>query len=59
MCKFCERFDFSSVRAVVDKHGARIDSAICNTKFPVCEQFKFCPECGRPLYMRDERKEKE
>ena len=48
-CDFCKKFDFAGARAEVDKYGAHISLAICNTKFPDEEQFKFCPMCGRKL----------
>lgn len=48
-CDFCKKFDFAGARAEADKYGAHISLAICNTKFPDEEQFKFCPTCGRKL----------
>lgn len=48
-CDFCKKFDFSGARAEVNKYGAHISLAICNTKFPNEERFKFCPMCGRRL----------
>lgn len=49
MCEFCKRFDFAASRAVVDKYNARIENAICNTRFPVEQWFNFCPVCGEKL----------
>lgn len=49
MCEFCKRFDFSTAKTEVDKHGARLLTGICNTKFSENEQFNFCPVCGRRL----------
>ena len=49
-CEFCKKFDFAGARAEVNKYGAHISIAICNTKFPDEEQFKFCPMCGRELH---------
>ena len=48
-CDFCKKFDFAGARAEVNKYGAHISIAICNTKFPDDERFKFCPVCGRRL----------
>ena len=48
-CDFCKKFDFAGARAEVDKYGAHISLAICNTKIPDEERFKFCPMCGRRL----------
>ena len=48
-CGFCQKFDFAGARAEVNKYGAHISLAICNTKFPDEERFKFCPMCGRRL----------
>lgn len=46
-CGFCARFEFDSAKAVIDPHGARIGLAIGSTRYPVDEQFNFCPVCGR------------
>ena len=51
-CKFCSQFDFNKARITIDKYGAKIELAICNTKFPKEEQFNFCPVCGRDLLNR-------
>ena len=48
-CGFCARFDFSCVKAQIDKYGARIVTAICSGAYPQDEQFNFCPVCGRFL----------
>ena len=48
-CDFCQKFDFAGARAEVNKYGAHISLAICNTKFPDEERFNFCPMCGRKL----------
>jgi hypothetical protein len=48
-CDFCKNFDFAGARAEVNKYGAHISLAICNTKSPDEERFKFCPMCGRRL----------
>ena len=48
-CGFCKKFDFAGARAEINKYGAHISLAICNTKFPDEERFKFCPMCGRRL----------
>lgn len=48
-CDFCQKFDFARARAEINKYGAHISLAICNTKFPDEERFKFCPMCGRRL----------
>ena len=48
-CDFCRKFDFARARAEVNKYGAHISLASCNTKFTNDERFKFCPMCGRRL----------
>ena len=48
-CSFCEKFDFSRARPSVDEDGAKIEIAICNTHFPIEEQFNYCPICSRKL----------
>ena len=48
-CDFCQKFDFAGARAEVNKYGAHICLATCNTKFSNDEQFKFCPVCGLKL----------
>ena len=48
-CEFCQNFDFSKVRAYIDRGTPKIELAICNTSFTKDEQFSFCPVCGRPL----------
>ena len=49
-CKFCKNYDFTRARAKVDeKNNAIIETALCNTVFPIEERFNFCPVCGRQL----------
>lgn len=50
MCEFCEKADFSSYSARVDKYGASIYLAVGSGRFEKDEQFKFCPECGEGLH---------
>lgn len=54
MCKFCETFDFSKAKVVINKFGASISLPLY-TEFPIKEQFNFCPNCGKNL---KENKEK-
>lgn len=57
MCKFCENFDFSQVRVILEKFGEDEDNIIHanlgfaggSRRFSAEEQFKYCPECGRKL----------
>ena len=49
VCQFCSQFDFNKARVAIDKHGVKIELAICNTEFPKEEQFKYCPLCGRKI----------
>ena len=58
MCEFCKRFDFSTAKTEIDKHGARLLTGICNTKFPETEQFNFCPVCGAVLPKKSRLEEK-
>lgn len=46
MCDFCDKFDFGTATCEVDKYGARLKLAGGFTRFPVYEQFQFCPKCG-------------
>lgn len=48
-CPFCQNYDFSKSKIVLDEDGANIALAICNTKFEKAEQFKYCPACGKKL----------
>lgn len=49
-CDFCRFFDFSSARADVDKqfNHASIRFAGGWSRFPLDQQFKYCPVCGEP-----------
>ena len=49
MCKFCESFDFSSAKCVIDKYGASISMAGGSYRFPVHEWFNYCPICGEKV----------
>lgn len=49
MCKFCESFDFSSAKCVIDKYGASISMAGGSYRFPVNEWFNYCPICGEKI----------
>ena len=48
-CDFCRKFDFSEASAVIE-YGkyAHIHLAMSSYRFPVYEQFNYCPWCGRP-----------
>lgn len=56
-CDFCKRFDFSTAKIEVDKYNAKILLALCNTKFDIEEQFKYCPKCGESLNKEHQNKE--
>ena len=45
-CAFCQSFDFSSARCVVDQYGASIAFAGGSSRYPNEQQFSFCPHCG-------------
>lgn len=57
MCEFCQNFDFSRVTIILEKFGlegniithANLGFAGGSRRFPIKEQFKYCPECGRKL----------
>lgn len=57
MCEFCENFDFGQVRIILEKFRiegnnithANLGFAGGSGRFPIEEQFKYCPECGRRL----------
>lgn len=46
-CGFCGKFNFGDAKAEVYRHGANIVIASALARFPVEEQFNFCPVCGR------------
>ena len=46
-CGFCGKFNFGDAKAEVYRHGANIVLASALARFPVEEQFNFCPVCGR------------
>lgn len=46
MCDFCRNFDFGTAKASTDKFGATIHLAGGSYRFPLHEQFNFCPNCG-------------
>lgn len=46
-CGFCGKFNFGDARAEVYQNGANIVLASVYARFPVEEQFNFCPVCGR------------
>ena len=48
-CEFCDKFNFGSAKAQIDKYGARIVMAVCCNEYPIDEQFNYCPVCGRFL----------
>lgn len=49
MCDFCNTFDFGRIKCHIDKYGSTIWMSGGSDRFPVEEQFKFCPECGTPM----------
>lgn len=48
-CEFCQKFDFSRARVDIRKDTANIELALCNTKFPKHQQFKYCPMCAEKI----------
>lgn len=46
MCEFCEKFDFGNASINVDKYGASIMLAGGSYRYPLHQQFNFCPNCG-------------
>ena len=46
MCDFCEKFDFGTAACHVDRYGSSIVLSGGSSRFPVYEQFQFCPKCG-------------
>ena len=50
MCKFCDVWDWGESAAEINcGKYAHIINALGNYRFPVSEQFNFCPVCGRRL----------
>ncbi len=48
-CGFCGKFNFGDAKAEVYPNGANLVFASSWSRFPVDEQFNFCPVCGRPV----------
>lgn len=49
MCDFCKNFDWGGASAKTDEgYESRVTLALGSYRFPVNEQFTFCPVCGRP-----------
>lgn len=48
-CEWCKKADLGNFSAKYDKHSANIHLASGSYRFPKDEQFKFCPNCGKPL----------
>lgn len=48
MCDFCRKFDFGFAKIHIDKYGASLVRPTCD-RFPIEEQFNFCPNCGTPM----------
>lgn len=50
MCKFCENFDWGTVKVYTEDFSDNVRAGIAMSGdwvgFPVNEQFKFCPACG-------------
>lgn len=50
MCEFCENFDWGTAKAYTEYFSANVHAGIAMSggwsRFPVNEQFKFCPVCG-------------
>ena len=50
MCDFCKNFDFSRIKLVADKNGARIViDQTGKANFSPKEVARFCPKCGTPI----------
>lgn len=48
-CKFCGKADIGEYGFEYGKHYAKIACALGSWRFPKDEQFKFYPNCGKPL----------
>ena len=62
MCKFCDAWDWGESSAKIDSGKyAHIHSAGGSYRFPLEEQFNFCPVCGcrNPEKERNETNEKD
>lgn len=46
MCDFCRNFDFGVAKVHIDKFGASIFLAGGSSRYPVHDQFNYCPNCG-------------
>ena len=47
VCEFCRKLDWGTASCETDKYGSRLVLASGSYRFPVDEQFNFCPVCGR------------
>lgn len=50
MCKFCENFDWGTAKVYTEDFSDNVHAGIAMAggwgRFPVNDQFKFCPACG-------------
>lgn len=50
MCKFCENFDWGTAKVYTEDFSDNVHAGIAMaggwSRFPVNDQFKFCPACG-------------
>lgn len=58
MCKFCENFDFGKVKINTEIYSNHISAYITtaggSSRFPIEQQFNYCPNCGMRLKDRKE-----
>ena len=55
MCDFCKNFDFSSASWEVTKYGSHIKMAGGSYRYPINEQFNYCPICGSKIENKEDR----
>ena len=55
MCDFCKTFDFSSASWEVTKYGSHIKMAGGSYRYPINEQFNYCPVCGSKIENKEDR----
>lgn len=46
-CSFCKNFDWGEARAITENRFSHVSNATGSYRFPLEEQFNYCPVCGR------------
>lgn len=46
-CSFCKNFDWGEASAITKNRFSHVSNATGSYRFPLEEQFNYCPVCGR------------